>query len=66
MPRADYRKDSELMRLCSGRRPRARWGWGMIFYTLLSESQKLSELSGGTFDCTVGALCAALAQGPQG
>jgi thiamine biosynthesis lipoprotein len=50
---SDYRKDSELMRLCSVAATRPV-GLGDDLYTLLSESQKLSELSGGTFDCTVG------------
>ena len=50
---SDYRKDSELMRLCAtaATRPIAL---SDDLYTLLSEAQKLSELSGGTFDVTVG------------
>jgi thiamine biosynthesis lipoprotein len=50
---SDYRKDSELMRLCAtaATRPVAV---GDDLWTLLVESQKIAELTDGAFDITVG------------
>jgi thiamine biosynthesis lipoprotein len=50
---SDYRKDSELMKLCAtaATRPVAL---GDDLLTLLVESQKLAELTDGAFDITVG------------
>jgi thiamine biosynthesis lipoprotein len=50
---SDYRKDSELMRLCAtaATRPVAV---GDDLWTLLVQSQRIAELTDGAFDITVG------------
>jgi thiamine biosynthesis lipoprotein len=50
---SDYRKDSELMRLCATAATQPV-PLSNDLYTLLSEGQKLARLSDGAFDMTVG------------
>lgn len=50
---SDYRKDSELMKLCATAATRPVQ-LGDDLFTLLTESQRLAELTDGAFDITVG------------
>jgi len=50
---SDYRRDSELMRLCATAATRPVRLSDDLF-TLLSEAQRIAELSDGAFDATVG------------
>lgn len=52
---SDYRKESELMRLC-GRRPGERTLTSIDLFTVLKRAAEISKFSGGAFDVTVGPL----------